>query len=681
MLKNTALGTKIGLGFGAIIIIAIGLGGLAIYSMREVSQVAMVMQSENVPGVRVANEVERTALQTMFVARGYTQTEDPKYLEDARVKLASVKENLGKATELASQRNIDWLAANAAEATAQTAEYEGKLDATVKAIEAMGAEKAASIVAAEKYMKNCTDFYNSQIENLNQEISNALKGGQPAAGGTSAPPPVSEEKLKERIWKTVICNEIIALGNTIRITTWQAIASRDSKMLGESVKKFEDVNKKLDELKAKTTQEKNLDQIEACRAAGKEYLGCVDRFITQWHTREELDKVRSNASSKVLDSAQKAAVKGMDKTSDGAKDAVQSLAVGSWIMMVGLAIGTLIGVVLAFWITRSITGPLNRTITALSTGAMQVESASSQVAQSSQAMAGGASEQASSLEETSASLEEMASMTKQNAEGAKQANSMATEAQNAAERGRTAMQRMSEVINAIKSSADQTAKIVKTIDEIAFQTNLLALNAAVEAARAGDAGKGFAVVAEEVRNLAQRSAEAAKNTSSLIEGSQKSAENGVAASTEVANILDEIAVAAQKVAQLAAEVAAATGEQSTGIEQVNIAVSQMDKVTQANAASSEQAASASEELSAQANELNDMVETLTLIVAGSHVRQNASYRPQKAAKNNRRTLQPLPVAPTKKTAKTGVPAKREDASKVVRAEDVIPLDEEDMRDF
>ena len=182
------------------------------------------------------------------------------------------------------------------------------------------------------------------------------------------------------------------------------------------------------------------------------------------------------------------------------------------------------------------------------------------------------------------------------------------------------MSRMGEAIGKIKSSSDQTAKIIKTIDEIAFQTNLLALNAAVEAARAGDAGKGFAVVAEEVRNLAQRSAEAAKNTASLIEESQQNADNGVAVSRKWAGILTQIVESVQKLTQLIGEVSAASQEQSKGIEQIGTAVTQMDKLTQSNAANAEESASASEELAAQAKELGDMVQMLVGIVKGAAAR-------------------------------------------------------------
>ena len=257
---------------------------------------------------------------------------------------------------------------------------------------------------------------------------------------------------------------------------------------------------------------------------------------------------------------------------------------------------------------------LDDALSQVSQATEQVSSASQQISDGSQSLAQGANEQASSLEEVSSSLEEMASMTKQNAENANQAKHLAGEANGNAAQGKQAMARMSESINKIKESSDQTAKIVKTIDEIAMQTNLLALNAAVEAARAGEAGRGFAVVAEEVRNLAQRSAQAAKNTADMIEESVKNPEEGVIIASDVAKAFVSIADSNAKVDNLIAEIAAASQEQSQGIEQVNIAVSQMDKVTQQNAANSEESASAAEELSSQAEELQNMIRRFTLSV-------------------------------------------------------------------
>ena len=171
-------------------------------------------------------------------------------------------------------------------------------------------------------------------------------------------------------------------------------------------------------------------------------------------------------------------------------------------------------------------------------------------------------------------------------------------------------------MDAIKTSSDDIAKIIKTIDEIAFQTNLLALNAAVEAARAGESGAGFAVVADEVRSLAQRAAAAAKETATKIEDSVQKSAHGVAISGKVAQSLQEIVGKARQVDELAGEVASASKEQTQGITQINTAVSQMDKVTQSNAANAEESAAAAEELNAQAESMKDAVNELLRLVDG-----------------------------------------------------------------
>lgn len=349
-----------------------------------------------------------------------------------------------------------------------------------------------------------------------------------------------------------------------------------------------------------------------------------------------------------------------------------------------------------FALTGLVIRPIKKVIEGLRNGATQTESAASQVAQSSQSMAEGANEQASSLEETSASLEELSSMTQQNADNASQANTMASGALDAAQTGQEAMKRMSDAIGEIKTSSDKTAKIVKTIDDIAFQTNLLALNAAVEAARAGEVGKGFAVVAEEVRNLAQRSAQAARATSEMIEESQQNADKGVAVSGEVEEILARIAESVEKVKHLVDEVTTAGHEQAQGIDQVGKAVTQIDQVTQSNAANSEEAAAAAEELSAQAAELNDMVNTLAGIVGGAQAEEVTAERQvpdRQAVRPAQWSSQAAPPATGGAAPPGAVSRRRFNDSKIqaaeapgsgglagtiVRPQEVIPLGDEDL---
>jgi methyl-accepting chemotaxis protein len=281
------------------------------------------------------------------------------------------------------------------------------------------------------------------------------------------------------------------------------------------------------------------------------------------------------------------------------------------------AIGLVIGAVLAWSITRGITRTLGRIMGTLKAGADQTANVAAQVSCASQSLAEGASEQAGGIEETTCNVAETASMAENNAINAKEATRLAEAAKTNADAGSEAMKRMGEAIDDIKTGANETSRIIKIIDGIAFQTNLLALNAAVEAARAGEAGKGFAVVAQEVRQLAQRSADAAHSTAATIQKSVRNADNGVEISTEVGEILSRIADGNRQVNDLIAEIAAASDEQAKGIEQINTAVSQMDQVTQANAANAEESASACEELSAQAEGLRRTVQELHAIMGGS----------------------------------------------------------------
>jgi len=251
---------------------------------------------------------------------------------------------------------------------------------------------------------------------------------------------------------------------------------------------------------------------------------------------------------------------------------------------------------------------LHQALGQVATAATQVSAAAGQIAASSQSVADGASQQASALEETGAQLESMASMTKHSAESAQQANALATSARGAASEGASTMQHMSEAMGRIRAASEGTSQIIKDINEIAFQTNLLALNAAVEAARAGEAGRGFAVVAEEVRSLALRAKEAANKTEALIHESVKEAGDGEATAKQMNEKFADIEGSISKVAEIVAEITASAREQSTGIEQLNSAVAQMDKVTQANAANSEESSSAASELSSQAQDLAAMVQ-------------------------------------------------------------------------
>jgi methyl-accepting chemotaxis protein len=216
-------------------------------------------------------------------------------------------------------------------------------------------------------------------------------------------------------------------------------------------------------------------------------------------------------------------------------------------------------------------------------------------------------EQSSSLEETASSMEEMTSTVKQNADNAGQANQLAVAARDQAEKGGAVVAQAVRAMADINDASRRIADIIGVIDEIAFQTNLLALNAAVEAARAGEQGRGFAVVASEVRSLAGRSATAAKEIKDLIQDSVRKVQDGSVLVTQSGQTLEQIVASVKKVSDIVAEIAAASREQSSGIEQVNRAVMQMDELTQQNAALVEQATASSQAMADQARELNEMM--------------------------------------------------------------------------
>ncbi len=593
MFKNRTLSTKIGGGFAALVVIAAIIGIAGWYGLRSTSGKADLLKQ----GFAAVEGLEQCAKERLsFAAHGFGKGE----AEDR-----NAAERWHEAYETFRKR-LEKL--NAAEdLSAQQRTY---LKQTIASMEdyhhVFGRQEKSQRVkdAAFKTWGEIGWKVTEKIGQAKQEVIHPAQEAALQAGDTAA-----LEKwlaIGNALEENVVQNFLI-----LRVTAVYLLATNAAEQWAGYQKQLAATEKAIQAWQDRVAGEEKLvgpaqsihDYIDRYEEAGESY-------------HKGMAAERAATSDMAL--AAKSIVDNMDALQDGIQEDMDATVTNTSALGLGLVVGgVVLGIVLGVGITRSITKPISRIIEGLTAGAEQVAAASQQVSQSSQQMAEGANEQAGSLEETSSSLEEMASMTRQNSDNAQQVNSMASETATAAEKGGAAMERMSQAIHQIKTSSDETAKIIKTIDEIAFQTNLLALNAAVEAARAGEAGKGFAVVAEEVRNLAQRSAEAAKDTAGLIEESEKNSENGVAVSKEVADVLNQITDHVKNMTQLVGEVAAASKEQAQGVDQVNTAVAQMDKVTQSSAANAEESASASEELSAQAEQLNQAVADLTGLIHGS----------------------------------------------------------------
>lgn len=276
----------------------------------------------------------------------------------------------------------------------------------------------------------------------------------------------------------------------------------------------------------------------------------------------------------------------------------------------------ILGLIVAFLLTRHLTKALDRVINGLGEGAEQVSTASLQVSSASQSLAEGSSRQAASLQETTASLEELAATVKQNSSHAEECNRLVILTNEKTKEVHRSIRATRDFMETISQSGDNVKKIIKNIDEIAFQTNLLALNAAVEAARAGQAGAGFAVVAEEVRALALRAADAAKTTDDLIGETAHQIDLGSTQIQETLTKFYEMGDSAKKVNSLVGEIASASKEQALGIEHLNQAMMEIDRVVQQNAANAQESASAAAELQAQSAGMRDLVGTLAALVRG-----------------------------------------------------------------
>jgi methyl-accepting chemotaxis protein len=469
---------------------------------------------------------------------------------------------------------------------------------------------------------------------------------------------VQRSLVKERLAANWLLN---TSSNSVR--TFALVKSNDAEVQAYLQKQMSKTSAGISETQAKLEAMLDSPEEQAISADIKEkrsqYVG-LRNTILKLKAEGKQDEAAGLTNDKLVPMLEvyDASIRGMlthqAERIDKAAEAVHGLnRAGRANVIVLAVVALLLGGVLAWLLTRSITRPLNEAVRVAQTvadgdltsriesssrdetgqlmqalknmnaslatvvsgvrqGTDAIATASSEIAAGNQDLSSRTEEQASSLEQTAASMEELTSTVKQNADNARQANQLALSASEVAVKGGNVVGQVVDTMASINASSKKIVDIIGVIDGIAFQTNILALNAAVEAARAGEQGRGFAVVASEVRNLAQRSGAAAKEIKGLIDDSVGKVDMGSALVGEAGKTMAEIVGSVKRVTDIIGEITAASQEQSTGIEQVNQAIAQMDQVTQQNAALVEEAAAAAQSMQEQAASLVQAVSVFKL---------------------------------------------------------------------
>jgi methyl-accepting chemotaxis protein len=613
--KDLKIGTKLMGGTGAILLIAAALGILAIFNFSNISDKSSLLVKEYVPEVEISNDLERNSLMTMFAMRAYGYTEEEAFLKEGNEYLEQVHEHLKEARDLAKNAtHLVVLGEKVDQIQKAVDDYEALVEQTVQENNQLEVFRKKMDETAATYMANCAAFLDSQADQYDEEIRQNA----------------SADKLQERMKKVYLANDIIDVGNAIRVGNFKSQATRSPATMEAALKNFDKLDNLYAQLRQITRDAADLKRIDNTENSGRGYKAAMEDFLSTWLQREKTAQKRLDAAMIVLKGAQDTAEAGISATQTFSEEAASAADSSLTSMVFGLVFAMIVGIVLSFILTKGITGPVIKGVEFASTiakgdltasidieqkdeigqlavalremadrlrgvvaevqaAADNVASGSEEMSSSSEELSQGSTEQASNLEQVTSSMEQMASNINQNADNASETEKIARQAAKDAEDGG---QQVQDTVRAMKNIAEK----ISIIEEIARQTNLLALNAAIEAARAGDAGKGFAVVAAEVRKLAERSGEAAKEISELSSSSVDIAE-------KAGRMLEKMVPDIRRTAELVQEINAASKEQTAGASQINQAIAQLDQVVQQNASSAEEVSSTAQELTSQAQQL------------------------------------------------------------------------------